>query len=66
MSLLSVHNELLLKSFSSYVSLFLSQKRKDLFVLEKHEGTSKASVALISIHSEEVGLALTRAVVLVA
>lgn len=64
MSLLSVHNELLLRSFSSSVSFFLPHKMKDLFVLEKHEGTSKASVAIISIHSEEVGLALSRAVVL--
>lgn len=55
MSLLSVHNELVLKSLSSSVLLILSHKSKDLFVLEKHERTSKASVAVISIHSEEVG-----------
>lgn len=55
MSLLSVHNELVLKSLSSSVSLILSHKSKDLFVLKKHEGTSKASVAVMSIHLEEVG-----------
>lgn len=54
------------KSLSSSVSLIVSYKSKDLFVLEKHEGTSKASVAVISFHSEEIGLALTRAVVLMA